>query len=165
MDGSLKLIPTEKLPGLYQQIQQFYRHYSNGLAGSYHGLKGGLSRVYYEGTLAFHHKVQMANHAGPSEWPMECTAGQTACVIDYNGDVRACELRKPLGNLRDFDCDFSAFWESQARRNEPGQIARDGCWCTHVCFSHDSLRHSKKVLLWDIPLSYLSAVAHRNGDP
>ena len=30
-------------------------------------------------------------------------------------------------------------------------IVQDQCWCTHVCFIHDSLRHSPKVLLYDIP--------------
>jgi len=163
MDGSLKQIPAEKLPALYRLIGRVARHYSRSLLNGYYGTKGAVARVYYEGTLAFHHRVQLANYAGPHPWPMECTAGQTICVIDYNGDVRACELRRPLGNLRDFGCDFSAFWASQGRREEPGRIAQDGCWCTHVCFIHDSLRHSKKALLWDVPISFLSTMTLRNG--
>ena len=69
--------------------------------------------------------------------------------------MRACELRSRLGNLRDFDCDFGKFWETLERREEAGRIAHDQCWCTHVCFIHDSLRHSPKVLAFDIPLAYL----------
>jgi MoaA/NifB/PqqE/SkfB family radical SAM enzyme len=88
---------------------------------------------------------------------MPCTAGETAVVIDYNGDLRACELRGKLGNLRDFECDFGRFWETQGRKLELDSIVRDQCWCTHVCFIHDSLRHSAKALLYDIPLAYLGA--------
>jgi MoaA/NifB/PqqE/SkfB family radical SAM enzyme len=76
---------------------------------------------------------------------MPCTAGETSAVIDFDGRVRACELRQPLGNLRDFDMNLKVFWESPARRAEPGRIACDQCWCTHVCFIHDSLRYSYRT--------------------
>ena len=92
---------------------------------------------------------------------MPCTAGETAIVIDYNGDVRACELRGKLANLRDFDCNFERFWKTQTRASEVNAIVRDQCWCTHVCFIHDSLRHSPKALLYDVPLSYLQSKLSR----
>ena len=53
-------------------------------------------KVAYAGTLAFHNKIQYANYLQSTRWPMACTAGETFCVIDYNGDVRACELRGKL---------------------------------------------------------------------
>ena len=95
---------------------------------------------------------------------MPCTASETSVVIDYNGDVRACELRGKLANLRDFDCDFQKFWQAGARQDEPASIVHDQCWCTHVCFIHDSLRHSPKALLYDVPLSYLQSKFSRNSD-
>ena len=58
-------------------------------------------------------------------------------MIDYNGDVRACELREKFASLRDFDCDFGALWQTGERQTELGAI--DGgkaCWCTHVCLIH-----------------------------
>ena len=73
---------------------------------------------------------------------MSCTAGETSAVIDFDGRVRACELREPIGNLRDYDMNLKAFWDTPARAAEPIQIACDQCWCTHVCFIHDSLRYS-----------------------
>ena len=88
---------------------------------------------------------------------MPCTAGDTSIVIDFNGDVRSCELRGKLANLRDYDCDFGKFWQAQERKEELGAIVQDQCWCTHICFIHDSLRHSPKVLLYDIPLTYLES--------
>jgi hypothetical protein len=109
--------------------------------------------------LALHNKIQLQNIESPHAWPMPCTASETSIVIDYHGGVRACELRGELGNLREFDCNFQKFWESQARRQEAQAIAHDQCWCTHVCFIHDSLRHSAKAMLYDVPLAYLESKA------
>jgi hypothetical protein len=81
-------------------------------------------------------------------------------VIDYNGDVRACELREKFASLADFDYDFNALWSGQARTNELAEI--DGgksCWCTHVCFIHDSMRHSRRALLYEVPKNFLTREA------
>jgi MoaA/NifB/PqqE/SkfB family radical SAM enzyme len=120
-------------------------------------MKRGFADLYYQGTLAFHNKVQLENIESSHPWPMPCTAGETSIVIDYNGDVRACELRGKLANLRDFDCNFARFWQTQTRASEVEAIVRDQCWCTHVCFIHDSLRQSPKALLYDIPVTYLES--------
>jgi MoaA/NifB/PqqE/SkfB family radical SAM enzyme len=156
-DPALKQIPAGRLPALYRDLGDVYAHYAPNVFRRRKGLEKKLAEAYYQGTLAFHNKVQLANLHSPHPWPMPCTASQTSVVIDYNGDVRACELRGKLGNLRDFDCDFSRFWESHRRREEAGKITHDQCWCTHVCFIHDSLRHSPKVLAYDIPLAYLES--------
>jgi hypothetical protein len=77
---------------------------------------------------------------------------ETSAVIDYNGDVRACELREKFASLADFDFDFNALWSANERQSELNAI--DGgkaCWCTHVCFIHDSMRHSRRAMLYDVP--------------
>ncbi len=154
-DASLKALPVDRLPALYSSLQGYYRHYASTMNRRYQGLGGAIARAYYEGTLAFHNRIQLENATSPHRWPMPCTAGETSIVIDYNGDLRACELRGKLGNLRDFDCDFGRFWETTGRKLELDSIVRDQCWCTHVCFIHDSLRHSAKAMLFDVPLAYL----------
>lgn len=156
-DPALKALPVDRLPALYERIGAYYRHYASAWSRRHHGIGGAIGRAYYEGTLAFHNRVQLANAVRPHRWPMPCTAGETAVVIDSNGDLRACELRGKLGNLRDFDCDFGRFWETEGRKLELGSIVRDQCWCTHVCFIHDSLRHSPRALLYEIPAAYLGA--------
>jgi Fe-coproporphyrin III synthase len=108
-DPELKRIPTERIPALYREIAEIYEYYSPTAMRHLSGVRNRLGRIYYEGTLAFHNKVQLENIDFPTPWPMPCTASETSLVIDYNGDVRACELRNKLGNLRDFDCDFKKF--------------------------------------------------------
>src|SRR5207248_11501418 len=78
-------------------------------------------------------------------------------VRDCNDDVQARELRGMLANLGDFDCDFRKFWLVQTHLDELDSIVRDQCWSTHICFIHDSLRHSKKALLYDVPVAYLES--------
>jgi Fe-coproporphyrin III synthase len=156
-DPSLQRLPLERLPELYQELRKVYAYYASRATRHAEGVKSAFGRIYYEGVLAFHNKVQLANIESPHPWPMPCTASETSIVIDYNGDVRACELRGKLGNLRDFGCDFQKFWHTSERTSEAGRIHDDQCWCTHVCFIHDSLRHSPKALLFDIPLSYLQS--------
>lgn len=156
-DISLKRLPTERLAALYREIQKIYAHYAEAVRRRRKGLAGLIAQAYYQGTLALHNQIQLDNVEAPHPWPMPCNAGATAIVIDYNGDVRACELRGKLGNLRDYDCDFGKFWQSQTRKDELDHIVSDQCWCTHVCFIHDSLRHSPKALLYDVPVAYLES--------
>jgi MoaA/NifB/PqqE/SkfB family radical SAM enzyme len=156
-DSSLKELPSDRLAGLYGQIQDYYRYYAATLERRYAGLRLLVAKAYYQGTLAVHNQVQLANANASHPWPMPCTAGETSVVIDYNGDVRACELRGKLANLREFGCDFGRLWETGRRKLELGAIVQDQCWCTHVCFIHDSLRHSAKAMLYDIPLAYLGS--------
>jgi len=82
---------------------------------------------------------------------MPCTAGQSILVVDYNGDVRACELRHKIANLREVGCDFRRILPSEALARETRAIVRDQCWCTHVCFIHDSAKSSRRAQLYEIP--------------
>jgi MoaA/NifB/PqqE/SkfB family radical SAM enzyme len=157
LDRALKAIPAGRLPALYKELQKVYHHYAPNVLRRLEGVERVTGEAYYEGTLALHNKIQLENIASPHPWPMPCTAGETSIVIDYNGDVRACELRGKLANLRDYGCDFGKFWDAQTRRDELDSIVRDQCWCTHVCFIHDSLRHSRKALLYDVPVAYLES--------
>ena len=154
LDPSMKAVPTEKLKEVYDFARSLYERYAERLFAQSGWLTGGIAKVFYAGTLALHNKIQLANYLQSTKWPMRCTAGETFCVIDYNGDVRACELRGKLANLRDYDYDFSRLWADRLRLRELEQIASDGCWCTHVCNIHDSLRYDPKVLAVDIPLAY-----------
>lgn len=154
-DPGLKDVQREKLRRIYRELPRIQWGYAEGMFDDKFRLLKWVKKAAYVGTLTFHHRTQFANLETRTRWPMACTAGETSAVIDFDGRVRACELRKPIGDLREHQMDFHVFWESPARRNETRQIQCDQCWCTHVCFIHDSLRYSYRTTLFEIPKNYL----------
>ena len=154
-DPGLKKVEKEKLRQIYASLPEIQWSYAEGMFDDRNRFVKWLKKAVYVGTLTFHHRTQFENLETSTRWAMPCTAGETSAVIDFDGRIRACELRKPIGNLRDFDMNLKVFWETPARENEPHQIACDQCWCSHVCFIHDSLRYSYKAMLWQVPKNYL----------
>lgn len=153
----IKQVPPEVLPEMYAKVAKLTKCYGDRMFAGDDATKRFVKNVAYVGTITTHYRTQHANFNQPTPWPFPCTAGETTAVIDYNGDVRACELREKFATLADFDYDFGALWAAQARANELSEI--DGgkaCWCTHVCFIHDSMRHSRRALLYDVPKNYLT---------
>jgi Fe-coproporphyrin III synthase len=154
-DPGLRKVEREKLRQIYASLPDIQWSYAEGMFNDKSRVLKWFKKMLYVGTLTFHHRTQLENMEGPARWPMPCTAGQTSAVIDFDGRIRACELRQPLGNLRDVDMNLKVFWESSVRREEPGRIACDQCWCTHVCFIHDSLRYSYRTMFSQIPKNYV----------
>jgi MoaA/NifB/PqqE/SkfB family radical SAM enzyme len=152
MDPGLLEVHKESLTSLYRDLQPLYRHYADKLGRR----KGWLHRAGYLGVLNLYHEVQASNLDRHHRWPMPCTAAQNVAVLDANGDIRSCELRERLGNIRDYGCDWGRFWGSPVRREEIARIRRDGCWCTHVCFIHASLKASPRARFVDVPRAYLA---------
>lgn len=154
---SIKEVPNEVLPEIYRQAADLTKRYAERMFAEDDSTKRFIKSVAYVGTIMTHYRHQHANFAKETEWSFPCTAGETVAVIDYNGDVRACELLDKFASLRDFEYDFSKLWNTNERQEELKKI--DGgktCWCTHVCFIHNSLQHSRKGLLFDVPKNYLT---------
>ena len=153
---AIKDIPHEVLPEMYAAVAALTKRYGDRMFADDEEARRFIKNVAYVGTINTHYRLQHANFAAPTPWPFPCTAGTTTAVIDYNGDVRACELRDKFASLKDYGYDFGALWATQERQDELASI--DGgkaCWCTHVCFIHDSLRHSRRALLYEVPKNYL----------
>lgn len=152
----IKAIPPEVLPAMYAQVAKLTERYGNRMFADDEAAKRFIKNVAYVGTITTHYRIQHENFVAPTAWPFPCTAGETTAVIDYNGDVRACELRDKFASLKDFAYNFGDLWAARGRADELSAI--DGgraCWCTHVCFIHDSLRHSQRALLYEVPKNYL----------
>lgn len=66
-----------------------------------------------------------------------CKAGVLSGVVYANGDVSACEMHEPLGNLR--DSTFRQIWNSDKARTLRAQIAAKSCWCTTEVFLWPSI--------------------------
>ncbi len=153
---SIKRVPQEILPDMYARAARLTKRYGDRMFASDDALARFVKNMLYVGAITTHYRTQHANFAEPSAWPFPCTAGETTAVIDYNGDVRACELRERFATLSDYDYNFGELWGAQARQSELEAI--DGgraCWCTHVCFIHDSMRHSRRALLYEVPKNFL----------
>jgi MoaA/NifB/PqqE/SkfB family radical SAM enzyme len=153
----LKEVPPSALPEMYARAAALTERYGERMFAADDAATRFVKQVAYVGAITTHYRTQRANFEGPAAWPFPCTAGETTAVIDYNGDVRACELREKFASLAEFDYDFGRLWASAARGEELSAI--DGgraCWCTHVCFIHDSMRHSRRAQLWDVPRNYLT---------
>lgn len=152
----IKQVPAEILPPMYSYISQLTKRYGDRMFASDDASTRLAKNIAYVGTITTHYRTQQRNFLKPSAWPFACTAGETIAVIDYNGDVRACELREKFASLKTYDYDFGALWSAQERQVEVKAI--DGgkpCWCTHVCFIHDSMRHSRRSLLFEAPKNYV----------
>ncbi len=149
-DRTLQAVEPEELDRIYRQaIPLNFRYISQ--SRSSRGRLDSLRKAFWRAGYVFSYESQLRNYAYHSKWKMPCTAGQTSIVIDYNADVRVCELRKPIGNLRKHGMDFKEFWNSIERKSEVREVKLDQCFCTHICFMYDSMRHSKRVMLWELP--------------
>jgi MoaA/NifB/PqqE/SkfB family radical SAM enzyme len=155
--GAIKQVPPSGLPEMYEYISKLTKRYGDRMFADDDAGKRFVKNVAYVGAITTHYRTQHSNFQTPTAWPFPCTAGETTAVIDYNGDVRACELREKFATLADFDYDFGALWAAHERTAELAAI--DGgkaCWCTHVCFIHDSMRHSSRAMLYELPKNYLN---------
>ena len=153
----IKEVPREVLPAMYEHVSKLTKRYGDRMFGTDDAARRFVKNAAYVGAITTHYRTQHANVQQSTPWPFPCTAGQTTAVIDYNGDVRACELRDKFATLAEFDFDFGALWAAHERDVELKAI--DGgkaCWCTHVCFIHDSMRHSSRAMLYELPKNYLN---------
>lgn len=66
-----------------------------------------------------------------------CKAGVLSGVVYANGDVSACEMHEPLGNLR--EASFRQIWNSDKARTLREQVAAKSCWCTTEVFLWPSI--------------------------
>jgi len=153
--SAIKQVPLEVLPEMYKRVAALTKRYGDRMFERDDAAIRFVKNVAYVGAITTHYRTQLANFKKPTAWGFPCTAGETSVVIDYNGDVRACELREKFASLRDYNFDFGKLWAEQERAEELAAIdGGQACWCTHVCFIHDSMRHSRRALLAGLPKNY-----------
>ena len=91
--------------------------YNKNLLGSF------LNKLFFD--------VKMATLARKKQI-INCAAGDLMGVVDNNGDVRLCELLRPVGSLREGR--FVEIWQSKAANRQKRSIRRKEYYCTHECF-------------------------------
>lgn len=95
--------------------------------------------IYMHGLIARTEEQQKAQ--------LRCHAGTTGGVIYDEGTVSSCENLSPVGNLRDYDWNFWALWNSPEIKARRAEIKK-GCFCTHEsnCY-YPSLAFNPKHLV------------------
>jgi MoaA/NifB/PqqE/SkfB family radical SAM enzyme len=115
----------------------------NAVLKNNYGGKSGFFKaavdIYMHGLIS---KTKEENKA-----QLKCYAGSAGAVIYDNGALSSCENKPDVLNLRDYDWNFQAAWQTELmkeRRKEAGA----GCYCTHEsnCF-YPSLPFNAKHLI------------------
>jgi MoaA/NifB/PqqE/SkfB family radical SAM enzyme len=130
---------------LTEQIGQDSAH--SALKNSYSGDAG-----FFKAAIDVYMHELIAKTALEGRPQLRCFAGDAGGVIYDEGTVSSCEILKPVGNLRDYDWDFSKLWYSPAMDARREEVA-NGCFCTHesncyypsLAFNPQHLLQIKKV--------------------
>ncbi|HVT45556.1 MAG TPA: radical SAM protein [Thermoanaerobaculia bacterium] len=124
-DKNIQPISTDR----YREVLPFLEKYWN----SYRNYDGFLKFVKIYSRRVELEVLEKETQARP------CHAGTISGVIDARGEVRMCELREAVGNLRDVDYDFGSLWFSDEADRQRASIKAKECHCTHSCFMSSSL--------------------------
>lgn len=90
---------------------------------------GGKSGIFKAAVDIYMHDV-IARTKEENKAQLKCYAGSAGAVIYDNGALSSCENKSDVLNLRDYDWNFQAAWNTElmkVRRKEAG----NGCFCTH----------------------------------
>jgi hypothetical protein len=74
-----------------------------------------------------------------------CSAGRMTAVVYSNGDVSACEMHKPVANIRQKS--FPEIWASEDFRHLRESIGRKECYCTTEVFLWPSIVYQPPSLV------------------
>jgi hypothetical protein len=78
---------------------------------------------------------------------MTCYAGTAGAVIYDEGTLSSCENKSEVTNLREWDWNFQAAWNSPQMKQRRKEVAA-GCFCTHESNSYyPSLPFNPKHLI------------------
>lgn len=156
-DPSTKTLTRAQIQDLYERFYPLVEEQSHHLFKDFGSVGEVIAKKFFMGFVRFVNELQMNNLEGPSPWGMDCTAGKTTLVIDHDGSFRSCEMRPPVGNMRDYSFDTEAVLHSRALRDEVQAIGgghRANCWCTHGCWIMSSMKFSPRAMLYRMPAAY-----------
>jgi MoaA/NifB/PqqE/SkfB family radical SAM enzyme len=148
-EEGVKAVTEKSLREIQDAIVPYYYGYADRIAK---GVGGGfigkaITKYMYLGLLRAMYDLRAQNVDHPTCWDMECSAGETTLVLDYDGRFRSCELRDPIGNIADYDCDVQKIMHSDVMKKEVEAIGggyKANCWCTHGCWLMTSLLFNPK---------------------
>lgn len=142
-DKMMKVLPPDDLGSLYMQLLAVQDSYLKREGQRRRGRFGGwLRHIMDMGNLVNRYRHQLTVYSRQRKWDFPCVAGRSIGVVDYDGELRVCELRERSVSLPELAYDFSAAWNSDALREEARIASSHSCDCTHTCFIGISMRQS-----------------------
>ncbi|MDR3334959.1 MAG: radical SAM protein [Treponema sp.] len=142
-EDGVKIVTEDSLRELQDKTALYNMAYADRIAdGVDSGIGKHIARFFYLGLMRAMYNIRASNIDKPTPWGMDCTAGETTLVIDYDGRFRACELRPPMGNVRDYDYNIQNIVQSAAMKQEIADVGHGygaNCWCTHGCWIMSSI--------------------------
>jgi MoaA/NifB/PqqE/SkfB family radical SAM enzyme len=141
-EAGVKVLTEKSLREIQDQIAPYYLLYARRIGEGMNALGRGLTKFFYVGLMRAMYNIRAENLEKPTPWNMDCTAGETTLVLDYDGRFRSCELRPPIGNVKDYGCDVQAIMQGEAMKKEIEAIGhgyKANCWCTHGCWIMSSI--------------------------
>ncbi|MCL2191033.1 MAG: radical SAM protein [Treponema sp.] len=141
-EQGVKILTEKSMSEIQDRIAPYYLLYAKRIGAGMNFIGRGLTKFFYVGLIRAWFNMRVRNLEKPTCWGMDCTAGETSLVIDYDGRFRACEIREPVGRVQDYDCDVQKIMSGDAMRNEVAAIGHGytaNCWCTHGCWIMSSM--------------------------
>ena len=150
-EDGVKIVTEDSLRKLQDQMIPYYVAYSKRIAAGVSSPIGKkITNFFYQGLMRTLYNIRTTNIDHPCCWNMDCTAGETSLVLDYDGRFRACELREPVGKMQDYGFDAQKMLFGDAMKKEIATIGhgyKANCWCTHGCWIMSSLNFNPLKML------------------
>ncbi|MDR2371058.1 MAG: radical SAM protein [Treponema sp.] len=149
-EDGVKVLTEQSLREIQDRIAPYYLGYAKRIGEGMNFIGRGLTEFFYVGLMRTMYNIRAQNLEKPTCWKMDCTAGETTLVIDYDGRFRSCELRDPIGNVKDYGCDVQKIMSGDAMKKEIEAIGhgyKANCWCTHGCWIMSSITFNPGKML------------------
>jgi MoaA/NifB/PqqE/SkfB family radical SAM enzyme len=124
IDPELKVVDLEKYAQISEEIIRYRR--------AHRPINAWTDRL----VIAKEHETYrlVLETASAARRVSPCYAGHLVGILNETGQVYLCEtLDRTMGNVRDFGCDFSALWSSDAADAARRYQVELGCHCTYEC--------------------------------
>jgi MoaA/NifB/PqqE/SkfB family radical SAM enzyme len=156
-EDGVKILTEKSLLELQDKIVPFYAAYADRMAEGVTSFRKRVTRFFYLGLIRAMYNIRASNIDKPTPWGMDCTAGETTLVVDYDGRFRSCELREPIGNVKDYDCNIQEIMYGQAMKKEVSEVGHGytaNCWCTHGCWIMSSIVFNPRKMVSKVYKGY-----------
>lgn len=77
------------------------------------------------------------------KWPLRCSAGLNVVVLEPDGDVKLCEHRSVVGNVRERDYNIFSVINDEKAINMRKEIVKSHCSCDNGVFIYTSINNNR----------------------